>query len=110
VLARLRQTSAENGVNLIIFYHPHLTLNSDGSASADTNAEYLALFKNACDNNGVYFVDMTETFTRAYRERHVLPHGFWNTHVGAGHLNKNGHSLIARELFEQIQALEKDGV
>jgi hypothetical protein len=51
--------------------------------------EYLHLFKTACAKNDIYFVNMTDTFLQAYNEKHILPHGFWNTPAGAGHLNKN---------------------
>jgi hypothetical protein len=47
-------------------------------------------------------MDMTGAFTEEYKRSHVLPHGFANTAVGAGHLNKNGHRIIAAELFRQI--------
>jgi hypothetical protein len=103
VISRLRQTCAENVVKPLIFYHPHLRLNKDGSVSAATDDEYLATFKNACDANDVLFVDMTGAFISAYNTRRVLPHGFLNTAVGAGHLNKNGHAIIAAELFKRIQ-------
>jgi hypothetical protein len=103
VMARLRQISEDNNVQPLIFYHPHLILNKDGSASADTNGEYLDVFKNVCAANGVFFIDMTDVFINAYNTRHILPHGFLNTAVGAGHLNKNGHAMIAAELFSRIQ-------
>jgi hypothetical protein len=106
-MRQVNKVCSDNGVNLFIFYHPRLTLNPDGSASTNTDAEYLELFKIACDSNDIYFVDMTGPFMRSYNERYLLPHGFWNTHVGEGHLNKNGHRIIAEELYKQVQALEK---
>jgi hypothetical protein len=53
--------------------------------------------------NGVLFVDMTGVFISAYNTRRDLPYGFLNTAVGVGHLNKNGHAIIAVELFKRIQ-------
>jgi hypothetical protein len=102
VMQRLNQTTIENNTKLIIFYHPQLVLNKDGSASTNTDTEYLELFKTACGNNGIYFMDMTGVFMEEYKSNHVLPHGFANTAVGTGHLNKNGHRIIAAELFRQI--------
>jgi hypothetical protein len=110
VFHRLSYSGVENNLNVLIFYHPHLKINFDGSVSPDTDDEYLKLFKTVCDNNGIYFVDMTEPFMQAYSEQDILPHGFWNTHVGEGHLNKNGHRIIAGELYNRIQALEKGGI
>jgi hypothetical protein len=102
VMQRLNKISSNSNIKLTIFYHPHLLLNKDGSASANTDTEYLELFKTACGNNGIYFIDMTGAFTEEYKRSHTLPHGFANTAVGAGHLNKNGHKIIAEELFRQI--------
>jgi hypothetical protein len=109
VMQRINQTSISNNIKPIIFYHPHLSLNKDGSASANTDNEYLAAFKTACINNGIYFIDMTGAFLEEYETNHVLPHGFANTAVGAGHLNKNGHRIIANELFRRINEIEKGG-
>ncbi|GHU95903.1 hypothetical protein FACS189479_09590 [Spirochaetia bacterium] len=109
VMQRLNQTTIENNTRLIIFFHPHLTLNRDGSASANTNDEYLDAFKAACINNGIYFLDMTAIFMEEYQINHILPYGFANTAVGAGHLNKNGHRIIANELFRGINEIEKGG-
>ncbi|GHU54240.1 hypothetical protein FACS189442_0190 [Spirochaetia bacterium] len=109
IMQRLNQTTIENNTKLIIFYHPHLTLNKDGSASANTDDEYLDAFKTACINNGIYFIDMTAVFMEEYQTNHILPHGFANTAVGAGHLNENGHRMIAKELFRGINEIEKGG-
>ncbi|GHU15303.1 hypothetical protein FACS1894163_01530 [Spirochaetia bacterium] len=109
VMRRINQISINNNIKPILFYHPHLTLNKDGSASANTNNEYLDAFKAACINNGIYFFDMTAVFMEEYQTNHILPHGFANTAVGAGHLNKNGHRIIANELFRRINEIEKGG-
>jgi hypothetical protein len=102
VMQRLNQTAVDNNTQLIIFYHPHLTLNKDGSASVATDNVYLKIFKSACSNNGIYFFDMADVFMEEYQTSHILPYGFANTAVGTGHLNKNGHRIIAEELFRQI--------
>ncbi|GHV91663.1 hypothetical protein AGMMS50268_21660 [Spirochaetia bacterium] len=109
IMQRLNQTTIENNTRLIIFYHPHLTLNKDGSASVATDNEYLEMFKNACSDNDIYFIDMTAVFMEEYQTNHILPYGFANTAVGAGHLNKNGHRIIANELFRRISEIEKGG-
>jgi hypothetical protein len=107
VMRRINQISVNSNIKPIIFYHPHLSLNKDGSAAAKTDDEYLDAFKVACDNNGVYFVDMTAPFMQEYQTNHILPHGFANTAVGVGHLNQNGHRIIANELFNRITEIER---
>jgi hypothetical protein len=109
LMARTRKICIDNEIDFIIVYHPHLAIQKDGSVSADYLNEYLTKLKNACHNNGIYFIDMTDVFIEEYNKSSLLPHGFLNTAIGTGHLNKNGHRLIANELFRQINILEKDG-
>ncbi|MDR1571440.1 MAG: hypothetical protein LBS32_02840 [Clostridiales Family XIII bacterium] len=105
-MGRLHRAAMEHGCKIIVFYHPHLVLSGDTSVSENTDREFLGMFENACRRNGIEFMDMTERFVEEYEERHVLPHGFSNTAAGVGHLNKDGHRLIADELFRRISTLE----
>jgi hypothetical protein len=108
MIGNIHELGIASNVKPIILYHPQLSLKSDGSVYADIDAEYLGMFKAACSTNEINFVDMTEPFMRAYNEQYILPHGFWNTHIGSGHLNKNGHRIIATELYNLIEALDRD--
>ena len=45
---------------------------------------------------------MSDDFIEEYMESSRLPHGFMNTSVGTGHLNRTGHKLIANHLFEVL--------
>jgi hypothetical protein len=109
-MERLHRISVEYDISLIIFYHPHMKLLPDGSVIPDTNTEYLDMFGTACTNNNIHFLDMTVPFLLAYQERYILPHGFNNTQVGMGHLNENGHKIIAEELYNRIQAVTEGGI
>ncbi len=106
LLAQMKAAADRSGADLILFYHPTLRLNADGSASVDTPAEALALFASLCEENGVVFLDMTADFLENYRLAHTLPHGFSNTPVGTGHLNETGHALVADRLCGAIAALK----
>lgn len=106
--AMLRDEADSHGIELIIYYHPHLTLNSDGSVTPATQRQCLEAFARACETAGVTFVDMTDVFLDAYYEDSILPHGFANTTAGAGHLNPDGHAMIARELFAVIAQKEAE--
>jgi hypothetical protein len=109
ILSRFRDIASQNDTKIVVFYHPHLLFNKDGSVSPNTDPLYLSIFKKACIENDIYFVDMTKIFLDEYYTRHRLPYGFANTAVGAGHMNKNGHRMIANELFKRINEIEKDG-
>jgi hypothetical protein len=61
----------------------------------------------ACKSNNILFIDMSDIFLSKYEKEYILPHGFSNSAVGAGHLNADGHSMIAEKLVRVI--LEREG-
>lgn len=87
---------------IIILYHPAVSLTADGNMKILTNnAE--PYYEKVCKENGIIFVDMTDRFVREYEEDHVIPYGFYNTTMGNGHINKKAHEMIAEELAEVIR-------
>jgi hypothetical protein len=107
LMARTRRICIDNEIDFIVVYHPPLTVGKDGCAAMDPPNEYLIKTRNACNSNGIYFMDMTNAFIAEYNTKHLLPHGFSNTAIGTGHLNKTGHRLIANELSEFINKIEE---
>ena len=65
--------------------------------------DYRACFARMCADEGIIFVDMTDDFVSLYEEQHILAHGFVNTGVGVGHLNRYGHEMIAKRLAQIIE-------
>lgn len=108
LFAGLRQTADAHGVTPIIYYHPHLILQQDGSVQTNSDAGCLAAFAAACRDAGVCFVDMTEPFLQEYAANRILPHGFSNTAPGTGHLNPDGCAMIAQALYEEICRMEEE--
>lgn len=106
VLSRLGTIASEFETEIIIFYHPSTQINTDGSLLLPDDAEARAEFSNLCAKNGITFLDMTERFQYEYDTNHILPHGFINSTVGSGHLNKYGHEMIADELYKIISCSE----
>lgn len=104
-LSKVAESCERYDVQLIIFYHPLLTV-TDAGVIENTNAEDKALFAKLCEANGILFVDMADPFIKHYELTKELPHGFMNTSIGAGHLNKTGHRLIAEELLAVIEREE----
>ena len=85
---------------LIIFYHPITQIDENGKL---LNTSYgVDAFSSTCKANNIIFVDMTEDFQKLYEEQHIFAHGFINTAVGTGHLNKYGHRIIAERLAKVI--------
>ncbi|MBQ3230157.1 MAG: hypothetical protein IJB49_03980 [Clostridia bacterium] len=100
LFARLNDIVSEKGAQLIIVYHPYLILNKDGTATTNSDKEECELFAAGCEKNGIIFLDMSNRFLENYENESILPHGFTNTSIGSGHLNKNGHKMIAESLYE----------
>lgn len=87
---------------VIILYHPAMSLCEDGSMKALTNnAE--PYYEKVCREYDIDFIDMTDTFMRAYDEEHIIPYGFNNTTPGDGHINADAHRMMAEELIKVIR-------
>ena len=97
-----KATENAGGLPIIIFYHPGIAIHQDGSISTNGDSTIIHLFQEVCEENGIYFLDMSDRFQQEYEESYTLPYGFANTSVGSGHLNKYGHAMIADELYKLI--------
>lgn len=106
LISQMEATADAYGVELIIYYHPHLVLQNDGTATSDASVQELEAFRVACDEAGVTFINMEDAFLAEYAESFTLPHGFNNTLMGSGHLNANGHRMVAETLYETIMNTE----
>ena len=95
---------SDSGAKLIIFYHQGAGIDENGRIIDTTNQDALGLFKSICEEQDIIFVDMIEPFDKLYEEEHILAHGFINSGVGVGHLNKHGHRVIAETLSDIIKA------
>lgn len=100
-------TCDEFGVTLILVYQPPQKLKSTGEVVYEHSEEKLKIFANECATQGIAFGDMTDGFTNMYLKDNVLAHGFLNSSVGEGHLNKYGHAVIADVIVEIIRELEE---
>ncbi len=103
LLEKLSERCKTANCNLIILYQPFLSIGANNSLIFENNNDELrALFSGLCEENNIIFLDMTDRFIREYEAVHILPHGFGNSSVGNGHLNKYGHGMIADELSKII--------
>lgn len=102
----VKKTADEYGVIPIIFYNPAQQLNKNGTALYPNDTSRLPIFKKSCEKTGVVFVDPTEEYDVLFKEHHRLAHGFNNTAVGVGHLNKYGHRALAEAIAKEIKAME----
>ena len=90
----------------IIVYDPTVYAESDGSGSTHTDPQALAAFRAGCEQAGILFVDLTDSYLALYREGHKFPYGFANTTPGMGHMNRWGHQLFAQAVYQTIKEME----
>jgi len=92
---------------IIIFNLSRLKIEHDGSVTISADQGEGEAMRIACQEQGICFIDMGETFLDNYAAERVLPYGFANSKVGVGHLNVYGHRMLADTL--QV-ALMKEGL
>jgi hypothetical protein len=85
------------GDRLLVLYAPDVGLDTP-----DTPDCWEALLLPQCRQSGVQCVSLRARMLAA-RRAHILVRGFDNTRLGVGHLNRAGHELAARTLFEDLQ-------
>lgn len=106
LLQKISAIARQYNSKLIIVYHPGTFVRNDGSLYLTGNKTAADQFGKACRSNGIYYLDLSDRFTREFKENHRLPFGFANTPVGLGHLNKYGHAMMADELYKLISEVE----
>lgn len=104
----LRLIRFEFDGNLIVLYHPPVQIEQDGTMSLVESKTY-HIFAQLCQNNGIVFVDMSDSFMNTYEKEYAVPYGFLNTAVGKGHISVAGHRMIADELFRVLTDLDGQG-
>jgi hypothetical protein len=62
------------------------------------------IVENECRRQGISFVYTGEAFERLFKEHNQFPRGFPNSVIGNGHLNSQGHAVVASVLAEALQA------
>ena len=91
-----------NNCTLVIFYSPTLSVDYTGQLIPPVYSKELALLESTCQKYGIVFINAQSSYEKMYNETYCLPHGFTNTAVGKGHLNKYGHACIADILFNLV--------
>lgn len=103
----ISDSANEYGVIPVIFYAPNESLTKDGNLVFATDEKYFEIYKGVCEKSGIIFIDMSPFFLDLYENSNVLAHGFPNTAVGVGHLNRYGHKMIAEVLASEIAEKEE---
>lgn len=99
------QTARENGGGEVLFLRlPTLPRLESGTVAQGDPEEALArAFAEACGRGGAAFLDMGPTFRSFHQQTGRFPSGLFNSPPGSGHLNEDGHRLVARAVVRHIQ-------
>lgn len=86
---------------IIFVYLPKFQMERNGQITFQKEKKE-SIIRKICGDNHIVFINMAPTFYNAYEKFRVLPYGFRNSAVGKGHLNENGHRLVALQLAATI--------
>lgn len=98
----LAKSSIQTDKKLLFVYKPTTKIDENGKYISTKKDPSTELFKEACLRNGIDFIDLSDAFENLYNSKHILAHGFINSAVGVGHLNKYGHRVFAEEVAKVI--------
>lgn len=102
----LAQIRSEYDKPIVFIYHPNVIIEKNGDISLDYSKTW-EIFKTACFRNNIDVIDTGEDFLKYYHENKKVPYGFMNTTLGTGHLNADGHSIIANEIIEYWEEMKQ---
>ena len=91
---------------IIILNIPELYIDENGGLVI-LESEHDDIFAKLCEQNSIQYCHMGAVYQQNYEEYRVLPYVFINTTPGSGHLNEEGHKLVATALYE---LLEESGI
>lgn len=100
--------TAKYSVKPIILYQPAQKIRDDGTIDYEYNEDNLKKFVEVCKDKDISFINMEEEFDNLYKNDKKLVHGFTNSSIGEGHLNKEGHIVIANAIVSETQKLEAE--
>lgn len=88
--------NAYSNTKIIIVYIPRINYENPNQ-SINLTGKYL---ESASANNNIKFINMRNDFLNYYKKYKQPCHGFNNYIMGDGHINENGHKLIAKKLYK----------
>lgn len=102
LLERLSQRTA----NKIIFvYLPQVPRLKNGRiVFQDADKKLASEFATICGRHDISFINMENRFCGYFNETYAFPRGFYNSNPYTGHLNKDGHRIVAEEIVKIISS------
>ncbi|PKN08871.1 MAG: hypothetical protein CVU73_06475 [Deltaproteobacteria bacterium HGW-Deltaproteobacteria-8] len=97
LLARTQELA--RGPVLLLRIPPVPALNQGRIVLAEPQPDLSRRIAQACARNGVGFLDLGPAFAARFQATGRFPRGFFNTPPGTGHLNQDGHRLVAEAVL-----------
>lgn len=107
-MAKVADVAEKHGVIPVVVYENAIAVDENGECFKDIDVEAFERLRNACEMNGVIFLDATDYFMAGYRETYRMPMGYANTTPGVGHMNNYGHMLFAQCIYDAITEMEAE--
>ena len=99
-----RRILAASGNHALLVYAPSLPRLLEGKVSTDDNAAlYVEAYAQSCVRSGIPFLNLTPALAAHFQATGRLPHGFFNSPPGFGHLNEDGHRLAAEAVLQYVK-------
>ena len=98
--------SDQTNLPITIVYCPMVPKIENGAtiyAEKDKYASMWRAFAEQCKKNNIDVIDMSNIFIEYYRNTGHLPRGFPNSFPGEGHMNADGHRLVAETIFNYMR-------
>lgn len=87
---------------IVIVNVPYISFDAGGTIIY-SKSETEAVFEKLCEKNNVIYHNMITKYQKEFESSYKLPYGFSNTSMGTGHLNKDGHRMVAEALYEILK-------
>jgi hypothetical protein len=100
----LRELDSVTETPILFVYAPPTPALVSGQLVLENPEKNLAdHFSSLCQEQGIGFVSLEESFLRSLRENGRFPKGFHNSRPWEGHYNADGHRLVAEAIHTWIQ-------
>lgn len=89
---------------VLFLYAPNVPALTTGCVrTVDPDAATAEAFAAACQRNGVVFLNLGTIFMTTFESTGRFQSGFFNSPPGTGHLNEDGHRLVAQAVLQYIK-------
>ncbi len=102
---RMGAIADEYGFRLILLHHSTPAHSAESTLHSGHDSKNLEILERCCRDNGIILLDMCQEFADYHNTTAASAYGFANTRPGTGHLNADGHSLIAHRIYETVREI-----